>query len=72
MHFQSFVFTQEMLTMSLACMELQLEQWSHTKGKNSECLLTLFLFSSVITHQIMIQKAVYYKILCVFVVYSIS
>ncbi|XP_056890296.1 calcineurin-binding protein cabin-1 isoform X5 [Takifugu flavidus] len=25
----------EMLTMSLACMELQLEQWSHTKGKNT-------------------------------------
>lgn len=23
--------------MSLACMELQLEQWSHNKGKNSEC-----------------------------------
>lgn len=31
------VFTQEMLTMSLACMELQLEQWSHNKGKDSEC-----------------------------------
>lgn len=31
------VFTQEMLAMSLACMELQLEQWSHNKGKNGEC-----------------------------------
>lgn len=27
---------QEMLTMSLACMELQLEQWSLTKGKTGE------------------------------------
>lgn len=43
------VFTQEMLTMSLACMELQLEQWSHNKGKNSECCSPLFLFSSVLT-----------------------
>ncbi|XP_067083955.1 calcineurin-binding protein cabin-1 [Osmerus mordax] len=25
----------EMLVMSLSCMELQLEQWSHTKGKNA-------------------------------------
>lgn len=39
-------FTQEMLTMSLACMELQLEQWSHTKGKNSECPLTFPVFIS--------------------------
>lgn len=27
---------QEMLTMSLACMELQLEQWSLTRGKTGE------------------------------------
>lgn len=27
---------QEMLTMSLACMELQLEQWSLNKGKIGE------------------------------------
>uniref|UniRef100_A0AAY5JWF3 Calcineurin-binding protein cabin-1 n=1 Tax=Esox lucius TaxID=8010 RepID=A0AAY5JWF3_ESOLU len=26
----------EMLLMSLSCMELQLEQWSHSKGKNGE------------------------------------
>lgn len=35
--------------MSLACMELQLEQWSHNKGKNSECRQPLFLFSPLIT-----------------------
>lgn len=44
--------------MSLACMELQLEQWSHTKGKNSECPLTFPVFLSYYTshHEV---KAVY-------------
>lgn len=32
------LLVQEMLAMSLACMELQLEQWSHNKGKSGECL----------------------------------
>lgn len=27
---------QEMLAMSLSCMELQLEQWSHNKGKTGK------------------------------------
>lgn len=45
--------------MSLACMELQLEQWSHTKGKNSECRLPFPVFISYYTsnHDV---KAVYF------------
>uniref|UniRef100_A0A3B3XNK7 Uncharacterized protein n=1 Tax=Poecilia mexicana TaxID=48701 RepID=A0A3B3XNK7_9TELE len=32
---------QEMLTMSLACMELQLEQWLHNKGKIGKLVISL-------------------------------
>uniref|UniRef100_A0A3B4CTL0 Calcineurin-binding protein cabin-1 n=1 Tax=Pygocentrus nattereri TaxID=42514 RepID=A0A3B4CTL0_PYGNA len=35
----------EMMMMSLACMELQLEQWSLSKGKNSEFLRTCILMN---------------------------
>uniref|UniRef100_A0A673YLN3 Calcineurin binding protein 1 n=1 Tax=Salmo trutta TaxID=8032 RepID=A0A673YLN3_SALTR len=38
----------EMFLMSLSCMELQLEQWSHSKGKNGMCQTDRFTLSSVV------------------------
>lgn len=36
-----FLHPQEMLAMSLACMELQLEQWLHNKGKIGKSVCSL-------------------------------
>uniref|UniRef100_A0AAR2JIQ6 Calcineurin-binding protein cabin-1 n=1 Tax=Pygocentrus nattereri TaxID=42514 RepID=A0AAR2JIQ6_PYGNA len=47
----------EMMMMSLACMELQLEQWSLSKGKNSEFLRTCILMNWLVGDLFMITMA---------------